>query len=51
MLAVVYAWAYQVKAVVYAWVYQVKVVACEVRGVVVLVVDACPSMESLWYCA
>jgi len=38
-------------AVVYAWAYQVKVVAFEVHRVVVLVFDTCPSMESLWYCA
>ena len=40
-----------VAAVVYAWDYQVKVVAFEVYRVVVLVCVACPSMESLWYCA
>ena len=51
MLAVVYAWVYQVKVVVYAWVYQVKAVAFEVCVVVVLVVVACPSIESLWCCA
>ena len=38
-------------AVVDAWVYQVKVVAFEMCGVVVLVVVACPSIESLWCCA
>ena len=51
MLAVVYAWVYQVKVVVYAWVYQLKAVAFEVCGAVVLVVVACPSIESLWCCA
>ncbi len=49
MLAVVPE-VYRVKAVVYAWVYQVKAVAFEMYRVVVLVFDACPSMESLWYC-
>ena len=48
MLAVVYAWVYQVKVVVYAWVYQVNAVAFEVCEVVVLVVVACPSIDSLW---
>ena len=38
-------------AVVYAWAYQVKVVAFEVHRVVVMAIDACFSMESMWYCA
>ena len=38
-------------AVVYAKAYQVNVVAFEVYGVVALVVDACPSMEYVLYCA
>ena len=40
-----------VMAVVYAWAYQVKAAAFEVYRVVVLVVDACPCMGNLLYCA